>query len=83
MPGVRVTVRLSGPLRERLGNRVLVELERGASVRDLLDALGLDGGLDAQAADALAVVERGTIVPHGHRLSDGDELDVLVPVAGG
>jgi molybdopterin converting factor small subunit len=81
--GLRVTVRLSGPLAERLGSRHAVELEQGASVRELLDALERDAGLEAGAAEALAVVARGTIVPYGHTLADGDELDVLVPVAGG
>ena len=83
MASIRVTVRLSGPLAERLGTRHAFELEQGASVRELLDALARDAGLEAGAAEALAVVARGTIVPHGHALADGDELDVLVPVAGG
>jgi molybdopterin converting factor small subunit len=83
VPDVRVTVRLSGPLAERLGNRLVVELVPGASVRDLLAALALAGEEGGPIADCVAVVAGGTIVPHGHALADGDEVDVLVPVAGG
>ena len=83
MAGIRVTVRLSGSLAQRLGSRHAVELEPVASVRELLDALARDAELEAGAAESLAVVARGTIVPHGYALADGDELDVLVPVAGG
>lgn len=78
-----MTVRLSGPLAERLGHRRGVELERGATVRDLLDTLARDGRLAASETESLAVVAGGTIVPRGHALAEGDELDVLVPVAGG
>ena len=80
---MHVTVRLSGPLAERLGHRRAVELPRGANVGDLLAALSLGGDAGRPAADGLAVVAGGTIVPHGHALADGDEVDVLVPVAGG
>ena len=80
---MHVTVRLSGPLAERLGNRLVVELDPGARVRDLLEALTIDGELGDRACDALAVVAGGTIVAPESALADGDELDVLVPVAGG
>lgn len=78
-----MAVRLSGPLAQRLGSRHAVELEQGASVRELLDALARDAELEPGATEGLAVVAQGTILPHGHALADGDELDVLVPVAGG
>jgi molybdopterin converting factor small subunit len=83
MPGIRITVRLSGPLAERLGNRLAVELAPGARVSDLLAALALDGEQGGRAGDAVAVVAGGTIVPHEHALADVAEVDVLVPVAGG
>ena len=83
MAGLQVTVRLSGPLAERLGPRLVVELEHGASVRDLLEALARERDLGGRATDALAVVSEGTIVPHEQALADGDQLDVLAPVAGG
>jgi molybdopterin converting factor small subunit len=83
VPGTRVTVRLSGSLGERLGNRLVVDLDPGARVRDLLEALAADGELGDRACDGLAVVAGGSIVAHDRVLVDGDELDVLVPVAGG
>ena len=83
VPAVRVTVRLSGLLAERLGNRLAVELPPGADVIDLLAALPLDPEAGAPSTDAVAVVAGGTIVGHDHALADGDEVDVLVPVAGG
>ena len=79
---MRVTVRLSGPLAERRGNRLVVELPPGARIDDLLAALAVDGEADA-SSDAVAVVAGGTIVSRQHVLADGDEVDVLVPVAGG
>jgi molybdopterin converting factor small subunit len=83
VPDLQVSVRLSGSLAERLGPRRVVGLPAGACVGDLLQALAREAGLDAGAGASLAVVEQGTIVPHGHLLGDGAELDVLVPVAGG
>ena len=83
MPGLHVTVRLSGPLAERLGHRRGLELEQGASVADLLDALARDGGLEADETESRAVVAGGAIVPRGRVLAAGDALDVLGPVAGG
>jgi len=80
---MRVTVRLSGPLAERLGNRLVVELVEGARARDLLDALALDGRLGDRAPESLAVVLDGSVVAHDRTLSEGNEVDVLVPVAGG
>lgn len=80
---MRVTVRLSGSLAERLGNRLVVELVEGARARDLLDALAFEGRLGDRAPESLAVVLDGSILAHDRTLSAGDEVDVLVPVAGG
>ena len=80
---MRVTVRLSGSLAERLGNRLGVDLDPGARVCDLLESLAADGELGERACDGLAVVAGGAMVSHDRTLVDGDELDVLVPVAGG
>jgi sulfur carrier protein ThiS len=55
----------------------------GARARDLLDALALEGRLDDRAPASLAVVLDGSILAHDRPLSAGDEVDVLVPVAGG
>lgn len=76
-------VRLSGPLAQRAGARRVLELEDAATVGDLLEVIGRDAALRPDEVRALAVVAHGAIVSHGHPLSDGDELDVLVPVAGG
>ena len=80
---MRVTVRLSGSLAQRLGTRQALDLDAGATVADLLDAVARSAGVACDATQTLAVVVGGTIVPHEHALADGDELDVLVPVAGG
>ena len=80
---MHVTARLSGSLAERLGNRIVVELGPDARVRDLLEALAVDAELGDRAPDTLAVVAGGTLVPHERMLADGEELDVLLPVAGG
>ncbi len=80
---MRVTVRLSGSLAQRLGTRQSLDLDAGATVADLLDAVARSAGVDCDATQTLAVVAGGTIVPHEHALADGDVLDVLVPVAGG
>ena len=83
MPSVRVHVRLSGTMAERLGARRTVALTPGATVDDLIAVLARDAGFDATSLRGLAVVAAGTFVARSHAVSDGDELDVLVPVAGG
>jgi molybdopterin converting factor small subunit len=83
MPGVRVTVRLSGALAQRLGSRRTVELDTGADVDDLIAAIGRDAGLEADRLRGLAVVSQGAFVARTRPVADGEELDVLVPVAGG
>lgn len=80
---MRVNVRLSGSLAQLVGPRQALDLDEGATVADLLDAVGRAAGIEPDASRSLAVVSRGTIVPHEHRLAEDDELDVLVPVAGG
>ena len=80
---MRVTVRLSGSLAQRVGPRRILELEEPATVADALAVLARDASLGVESARSLAAVSGGAIVSSGHRLSDGDELDVLVPVAGG
>ncbi len=83
MPSVTVHVRLSGTMAERLGARRTVALTPGATVDDLIAVLARDAGFDAASLGGLAVVAAGTFVARSHAVSDGDELDVLVPVAGG
>jgi molybdopterin converting factor small subunit len=83
MGGITVHVRLSGTLAERLGSRRTLELARGATVDDLVATIGRDAGFEPGARRGLAVVAGGSFVARGHVLADGEELDVLVPVAGG
>jgi molybdopterin converting factor small subunit len=83
MPGLTVHVRLSGTLAERLGSRRAVELTAGATVDDLVAALGCEAGFEDGMLRGLAVVAAGAFLARGHALADGEELDVLVPVAGG
>jgi molybdopterin converting factor small subunit len=83
MAPVTVSVRLSGPLAESLGARRSVEMESGATVYDLLETLAQDAGIDPSDAGCLAAVAGGGFLDRSHALTDGDELDVLVPVAGG
>lgn len=83
MAPVTVTVRLSGPLAERLGARRVVGMDEGATVFDLAEAIARDAGVEPRHAGTLAVVARGSFVARSQALTDGDEFDVLVPVAGG
>ena len=83
MTPVTVTVRLSGPLAESLGARRSVGMDEGATVDDLARAIAREAGLDPGDAGTLAVVARGSFLARSQALADGDELDVLVPVAGG
>jgi molybdopterin converting factor small subunit len=83
-PAVRVQVRLGAGLATAAGRRRLtVALPEGASVNTLLEELSerepeLAAGLDS----ALPVV-RGTHADRDQALSDGDDVALLIPVAGG
>jgi molybdopterin converting factor small subunit len=81
--GVHVTVRLSGVMAERLGSRRTVELEPGAIVDDLVAELARAAGFEPASLRGLAVVAGGGFVARSRPVRDGEELDVLVPVAGG
>ena len=80
---MRVTVRLSGSLAQRIGPRRVLELDEPVTVGDVLAALARDASLGIDSTRSLAAVAGGAVVSSEHELSDGDELDVLVPVAGG
>jgi molybdopterin converting factor small subunit len=83
-PAVRVQVRLGAGLATAAGRRRLtLALPEGASVNTLLEELSerepeLAAGLDS----ALPVV-RGTHADRDQALSDGDDVALLIPVAGG
>jgi len=83
MAGMTVTVRLSGTLAQRLGNRREIEVASGATVDDVVAELGRLADVDAAALRGLAVVSDGSFVRRERPVADGEELDVLVPVAGG
>jgi sulfur carrier protein ThiS len=73
---IRVQVRLNGPLAARLGNRPTLDLPAPATVADLLRALG-DG------STGCAVHVDGRIAPPDTPVTEGVEMAVLVPYAGG
>jgi molybdopterin converting factor small subunit len=83
MPAVHVTVRLSGVLAQRLGSRRTVELDPPATVEALLAQLAREAAFDADGLRGLAVVAGGRFLDRDRPLDDGQEVDVLVPVAGG
>jgi molybdopterin converting factor small subunit len=81
---VRVQVRLGAGLATAAGSRRLtVALPDGASVDTLLDELReLEPQLAAGLDSALPVV-RGTHADRDQALNDGDDVALLIPVAGG
>lgn len=83
MAAFTVTVRLSGPLADSLGPRHALQLNEGATVYDLLEAVARKAEIDPGRADGLAAVAGGSFLARSQALADGDEVDVLVPVAGG
>ena len=78
-----VTVRLSGVLAQRLGSRRAIELSRTATVDDVVAEVGRLAALDPATLGGLAVVSGGSFLRRDRPVSEGEELDVLVPVAGG
>jgi len=80
---MRVTVRLSGVLAERLGSRRPLELAGAATVDDVVAEVGRLAALDPSTLGGLAVVSGGSFLRRDRAVSEGEELDVLVPVAGG
>jgi molybdopterin converting factor subunit 1 len=80
-----VQVRLFAMLRERAGAGSLqIELEDGATVRDALDAVGREHGLD----DLIGRMPVATAVNRDYAeddqaLNEGDELALIPPVSGG
>jgi molybdopterin synthase sulfur carrier subunit len=81
---VQVHVRLGAGLATAAGTRRLsLALPKGATVDTLFDRLAeLEPGIAAGLGSALPVV-RGTHAGRGQELSDGDEVALLMPVAGG
>jgi molybdopterin converting factor small subunit len=82
MAPVTVTVRLSGPLAESLGPRRAIRVDEGATVDELLEVVAREAHIEGSVG-TLAAVAGGRFLERSRALADGDEVDVLVPVAGG
>jgi molybdopterin synthase catalytic subunit/molybdopterin converting factor small subunit len=81
---VKVRVRLFGSLREQAGQAMLdLELEPGATAADLRDRLALDYPLVGTLGQRLAVSINLEHASYDDALSEGDEVALLPPVAGG
>ena len=81
---MRVRVRLGAGLSRFADAPLLsIDLAEGASVDDLLDALGAEQPALAGALRSALPVLAGTHVERTQRLSAGDEVALLIPVAGG
>ena len=78
-----IAVLLFASYADALGDsRITVELPAGASVRDLLDRVArLPGAERLPPAPMVAVNQR--YAPLHHRLTIGDEVAIIPPVAGG
>ena len=81
---MRVRVRLGAGL-SRFAEAPLLSLElaEGASVDDLLAQLGAEQPALAPALNSALPVLAGEHVEREQRLSAGDEVALLIPVAGG
>jgi molybdopterin converting factor small subunit len=81
---VRVRVRLGAGLSRFAGAPLLaVELERDATVEHLLAALAAREPALAPALPSALPVVAGVHAARGDVLQDGDEVALLIPVAGG
>jgi molybdopterin converting factor small subunit len=81
---VRIRVRLGAGLsRFADAPQLSIDLADGASVDDLLAALGAQQPQLAPALASALPVVAGTHVEREQRLRAGDEVALLIPVAGG
>jgi molybdopterin converting factor small subunit len=81
---VRVRVRLGAGLsRFADAPQLSIDLADGASVDDLLAALGTQQPALQPALRSVLPVLAGTTVERERRLRQGDEVALLIPVAGG
>lgn len=81
---MQVQVRLGSGLATAAGTRRLhVELPQDATVDTLLEHLRTAQPAIAAALDSALPVVRGTHASGGEPLSEGDEVALLIPVAGG
>jgi molybdopterin converting factor small subunit len=75
-----ITVKLYGLLRIESGIKVK-QLE-AASVKEVLDALA-DCGIDRKALNSCVILVNGASVNKRSKLTDGDTVVLMPPVAGG
>jgi sulfur carrier protein ThiS len=81
-PGADVTVQVR--LGARLGaGRRTVRLDPGATVGDLLRRLAPEIGLEPERLAGVAVAVQGEVVGRDRPLADGEQLALILPVAGG
>ncbi len=81
---MHVQVRLGSGLATAAGTRRLrVELPREATVDTLLARVGELEPAIARALDSALPVVKGTHASRAQALADGDEVALLIPVAGG
>jgi MoaE-MoaD fusion protein len=80
-----IEVRLFAMLRERAGTEsITVEVPEGATVREALDAVGHQHGLEQLiAAMPVVMAVNREYAAEGDALSAGDELALIPPVSGG
>jgi molybdopterin converting factor small subunit len=77
---MRIKVLFFGPLRDRFGDELALQLEAGQSLADLRQRLGLG---EAAGSVGVAWAVNMEYVPLETVLKDGDEVALIPPVAGG
>jgi len=81
---MRIDVRLGSGLSRLVGGPHLeIEVAEGATVRDVLHGVARDRPALADGLRSALTVVRGTQVGRERVLEDGEEVAVLMPVAGG
>lgn len=81
---MRIEVRLFGGLADRAGTgRLTVEVADGATAGDVIAAVGERHPVVATYAGRVSVAVEHEVVRGDHPVSDGDEVALLPPVAGG
>lgn len=78
MVSVRLHTTLRRPTPTGYQSRLTVELDKEASVADLLAALELD----LSPEYLLVLIDRRRVGPE-HRLGDGDQVQLFPPISGG
>lgn len=79
----QVTARISATLAAGGPTRRALQVPDGGTVADAIAALEAELGMTAGSLASAAVSAGGVIVGHDHPLLGGEELAVVVPVAGG